>query len=327
MSEPSTSLDQEETSVFAAPQGDYQSYLRRSDPQEWFATAQLYSDLRFQGEANKLPRFNSCRTASFFVRHIETQELRIRTNACRLRWCPLCAKSKSRYQKKAVAHWCQTRTALKLLTLTLKHSSAPLAHQLKHLYRCFKLFRKDRIIRRTIRGAIWFTQVKLAKSDGLWHPHVHMIIDSEFIPQNKLVAIWSRITRTSKIIDIRAVLRPRFAVHYVGRYAARPAILADLPRSRRVELAIALHGIRLAGTWGTAHEIKLTAPPVKDKDNWEPLGSWHAITSQILTSDVAKTIFGSWQTKAIYTGEPLEPELIPLWNRTRASPEFEPISS
>ena len=325
MSEPGTSLDPRETSVSTPPPTRYQDYLRRSDPNEWFATAQLYSDLRFQGESNKLPRFDSCRSHSFFVRHLETQELRVRTNACRLRWCPLCAKSKSRYQKLAVMQWCKTRKGLKLLTLTLRHSKAPLSHQLKHLYRCFKVFRKHRYITRSIRGAIWFTQVKLAKSDDLWHPHIHMIIDSPFLPQKRLVKIWSRITRTSKIVDLRAIKTPKYAVQYVGRYAARPAQLAVLPRARRVELAMALHGIRLAGTWGTAHQIKLTPPPVKDTENWEPLGSWLAVTSAIATSYVAKTIFESWQNGTSYMGEPLEPELVKLWARLRASPEFEPI--
>lgn len=315
-----SSLDHKETTVFADPQTDYQTYLARKDPEEWFATAQLYVDLKYQGEANHLEKFYSCRTVSFFVRHQDTNVLRIRTNACRLRWCPLCAGSKSRYQKLAVLDWCKTRANLKLLTLTLRHTPAPLTHQLKHLYRCFALFRKDKIIRKAIRGAIWFTQVKLAKDGNMWHPHVHMIIDSEFIPQTTLVQIWSRITRTSKIVDIRAIKTPRFAVNYVGRYAARPAKLAVLTRSRRVELALSLRGRRLAGTWGTAHQIRLTPQPIDDKDKWQPLGTWHYVTSTLQTNPTSKTIFQAWQTGNIYTGPPVEPELQEIWNRTREPP-------
>ncbi|MBA7648752.1 hypothetical protein ES703_56540 [subsurface metagenome] len=320
-------LDPEETSVSDPTPTVYQTYLTRKNPQEWSATYNLYSDLKFQGESDHVQRFLNCRTTSFFVRHNQTGRVHVHTNACRLRWCPLCANAKAKYQKMAVLDWCNTRRNLKLLTLTLKHSPAPLEHQLTHLYRCFTAFRKDRIIRNTIRGAIWFTQIKLAKSDSLWHPHVHLIIDSDFIPQATLVAIWNRITKTSKIVDIRAIKTPRIAVAYVGRYAARPAQLAVLTPGKRAELALALRSKRLAGTWGTAREIKLTAPPITDKHHWQPLGTWETIINTKATNDESRRIFEAWQTGNIYTGLPVEPELQRIWTRAHILDEPEPLAT
>ncbi len=313
MSTVPTSLDKEETSVSGPPAQTYRGYLTIKSQKEWWATEELYHDLKFQGEANHVQDLYYCRSTAFFVRHIETHELRIRSNACHLRWCPLCAASKSSHQKKAVMVWARTCSGLKLMTLTLKHTAAPLTHQIKNLYRCFALFRKDKAIAKLIRGAVWFIQIKLSEKDNRWHPHVHLIIDSDYIPHNQLVTIWRRITITSKIVDIRAVWNPAYAAAYVGRYAARPASLNLLRREERVELALALRGRRLAGTWGTARVVKLTAPKRTDKADWHPLGTWEAIMANKSTDPVSRAIFDAWRSGKPYSGEPADENLEALW--------------
>jgi hypothetical protein len=216
--------------------------------------------------------------------------------------------------------WACSRSGLKLITLTLKHSKAPLLHQLNNLYRCVALFRKDKQIKDLIRGAIWFTQVKKSLTDNLWHPHVHLIIDSDYIPHRLLLDIWQRITITSKIVDIRAVWNPKSAAQYVGRYAARPAALSLLCRADRVELALALRGRRLAGTWGTAKMVKLTPPKRNDRLSWRPLGTWAQIVAGERPSLTSKAIFDAWRSGEPYSGNAQDPNLETLW----FPPEKEP---
>ncbi len=313
-------LDREETSVSDPRTQTYQRYLTIKNPNEWSATEDLYHDLKWQGEANHIHDLYYCRTSAFFVRHIETGQVRIRSNACHLRWCPLCSASKSAYQKKAVMAWACSRSGLKLMTLTLKHSPAVLTHQIKNLYRCFALFRKDKTIKSLIRGAVWFIQIKLSTRDNQWHPHVHMIIDSDYIPHTDLVRIWRRITITSKIVDIRAIWNPKFAASYVGRYAARPAALTLLRRAERVELALALRGRRLAGTWGSARVVKLTKPKRDDRADWLPLGTWDEIYGVKSTDPVAASIFEAWRNGEPYSGDPADKNLEVLWFPPKKQP-------
>ncbi len=296
-------LDQEETSVRNQPESNYQAWRRRSCEPEWIATEQLYHDYYGTDRTSKYTAFLECRTAAFFVRHWETHELRIKSNACRARWCPICGTAKSSYLARVVLDWCSQLKNIKLLTFTIKHSNAPLEHQIKHLYASFRKIRQEKTFRRTVRGGIWMFQIKRSRSDNLWHPHIHCIIDSDYLPHSWLSKIWSRITKTSKIVDIRSIRKPKFAAHYVSRYAVRPANLADLQPAQRLQLMLALHSKRLAGTWGTARVVKLTEPPRSDSKDWQSIGSWTEIVKQINDNDVARAIWMAYINGQIYTGE------------------------
>ena len=308
-----TSLDSEETTVSPAPADTYQRHLKSLDPEEYHATYQLYSDLKYAESRNYLEKFSRCRTTSFFIRNTRTGKVRVRTNACRLRWCPLCGRNKSKSQAIATREWAQKAQNLKLLTLTLRHSRAGLSHQIKHLYKSFQAFRKHPKIAKTFIGAVWFFQIKTSTSDNLWHPHIHAVIDSPYISQHLLSRIWLKITKTSTIVDIRAVYDFRIALKYIARYAARPTQLKTLTRPQRTELFTALHGRRMAGTWGSAHAISLSPKAEKDVKGWEPLGSWESIKDTHGTSPIAREIWRAYTAGVPYHGPALQPHLAKLW--------------
>ena len=295
----STSLDPEETTISRTPGTDYQSWRKRYCDQEWAATSEMYRNAGLTVGKGTWERFKSCRTTAFFVRNIHTSDLRIKSNACRARWCPICSNAKSKYLARVVLDWCTKVKNLKLITFTLKHSNAPLDHQIKHLYRCFRLMRQNKRFSRNVKGGIWFFQVKQAKSDGQWHPHIHAIIESQYISQHWLAKTWLAITGTSKIVDIRAIRTAKFAADYVSRYAVRPAKLATLSLRSSLELLTALHGRRLCGTWGSARCVKLSEKSTIDGKDWEPLGTWSEIIANINKNDIAKSIW-----KAYCKGEP-----------------------
>jgi hypothetical protein len=120
----------------------------------------------------------------------------------------------------ALLEWLPTVTAPKFITLTLKHSPAPLSHQISTLYGCFRKLRKTKLLTKTVRGGIWFFQVKQSAADYLWHPHLHIVVDSPYIPKHQLSRAWLSITKTSQIVDIRQITnryqvdKPRQLGHY-----------------------------------------------------------------------------------------------------------------
>ncbi|GAI83629.1 unnamed protein product, partial [marine sediment metagenome] len=125
-----------------------------------------------------------------------------------------------------------------------------------------------------IRGGIWFFQIKWSKKTDGWHPHIHALLDSDFIPQAQIRARWYKLTQGSDIVDIRACWSPESAANHVARYATRPGTLSSVPPPHRLSLLQTLHGRRIVGAWGTALKVPLAPPKATDKDEWRFLGSW-----------------------------------------------------
>jgi hypothetical protein len=186
------------------------------------------------------------------------------------------------------------------MTLTIRHSSAPLSHQITSLYHAFQKLRKLRDFKDLVFGGVWFFQIHVGKSDGLWHPHLHCLIDGLYIPQRLLSDLWKSCTSGSSVVDIRAVKDEKKIAEYVARYSARPSFLSLLNDDNAVELVQALHGRRLCGKWGCAKDVLLGQPKCVDRDKWHNVGSFTFVMNLADTDDRAKRIVNAWKT-----GEPL----------------------
>jgi hypothetical protein len=273
----SSLLDNKETTGRFASIATYGDVLRESCYAEYSAARQVYSFLDDREDAPK-PRFlDGCRSVAWFCRHVTTGEVRVVSNACHLRWCPLCSEAKRNYITHSVESWLSQESHPKFLTLTLKHSKAPLTHQIDHLYKCFRYLRKRSYFKRLVTGGVWFFQVKISKTDGLWHPHLHCLIGGLYVPLGWLKRAWLSTTYSSMQVDIRPVRDPHLASCEVARYAATPCKLVGLPFSCQVELVKSMHGRRLCGSWGTAKVVSLRPQRVTDKYLWENIGSWFSV--------------------------------------------------
>jgi len=270
---------------------------RLMDTEEYEKAELLYGWLADIGEKDQTANLAECRNRAWFVRNRFTNAVRVVSNQCRLRWCPLCQRAKSRFMSRTVSDWLRTLDRPKFLTLTLKHSDAPLDFQIRELYKFFLRFRKLRDIKKSLRGGVWFFQIHRSKKDDQWHPHIHCLIDSDYIAKEELSRLWLRTTLTSRIIDIRKVKDLDKAAEYVSRDAAKPARLASMTPDQMFELFFAMKGRRICGTWGTAKKIELTAKPVSDKTEWINIGSWSMVVGLRSEHPAAEQIIKSWITK------------------------------
>lgn len=311
MLEPSSVHAVETTAEFTdAP--TYQSYLVRRAPEEWDIARVAYEGFGTIRLKAYLPMIDACRTFSWFSRNLITGEVTLFNNSCRLRWCPLCSRAKSYFITESVTEWIRQAEKPKFLTLTIKHSADPLHKQIDHLYDSFRKLRKIKRFSSRIRGGCWFFQVKRS-SDGLsWHPHLHCLLDCEFIPQAYIKKCWEGITQTSSIVDIRPVWNPAKTAEYVARYTGRPAVLSKFSYSDQLDIMDTLHGRRICGTWGTASGISFKPPRISDKSEWEHVGTWSQVVGQLMTSTDARCILRAWKLN-----ERLEEgiSLIPLTHR------------
>ena len=124
------------------------------------------------------------------------------------------------------------------------------------------------------------------------------------MPKKELSARWEKITNGSKIVDLKLVRDPDETAQYVARYSARPAQLKQYPLELRVEIYIAMHRRRLAGTWGTAKGVSLSPPTSVESDKYEKVGTWNTITCLEHDVDDAKSILDAWRNH-----KPLEPSI------------------
>ncbi len=244
---------------------------------------------------SKADLLDGCRSNAWFTRHIATGEIRVASNACHLRWCPVCAESRRNYIGHSVSEWIQKLKYPKLMTLTLKHNDVPLWHQVDQLYKNFMQLRKLKDFSDIVTGGVWFFQIKLSKNDGKWHPHIHCVVDGKYMPRTLLRRMWVQITTDSTIVDIRSVKDPEGCSHEVARYAAKPGPLNGLDLTHAVELVSVMHGRRICGTWGVGREVSLRPSKFTDKDKWQSVGSWSMVMSSRKTDPISNAIFHAWQ--------------------------------
>lgn len=183
----------------------------------------------------------------------------------------------------------------KFVTLTKHHNKAPLEHQIDNLYKQFQQLRKQPLIKKSCRGGVWFFQITRSKADGLWHPHLHLLIEADYIPQRELSRLWAKITHTSKIVDIRAVRNPQKTAIYVSRYSSRPTQLAYLTPGCALEVIESLHGRRIVGTWGTARGLPMVPKPTGKKEDWQYLAAFENVNRLKTVSDRFARIWHAWR--------------------------------
>lgn len=286
-----------ETTAQFDPIPSYGESLRHSCYPAYLAAERVYSQLDEGKDRQRTWRLRYCRGMAWFYRHIETGEVRVGSNACHLRWCPVCSQSRRNYIAHSVAEWLGIASHPKFLTLTLKHTEAPLDFQVQQLYSFFRELRRRKEFKRCVTGGIWFFQIKKSKTDNLWHPHLHCIITGFYLQQRKLSQMWSQITYGSHIVDIRSIRDPQAAANDAARYAASPGSLVDLSHSDGCELVEAMNGRRICGTWGTGRVVSLRPAKQTDKDKWENIGSWDIILNTRESDPNARTILNAWKDK------------------------------
>lgn len=293
-----TQVHSKETSIPPQSGGSYQTYLKGRDPNAWDRVAALYAILDIQDEKRRLATLTDCRTMAWFARNRHDGHVTVMSNACHLRWCPLCSRSTRIRVQCNTLEFVRSLDRPKFLTLTIKHTEDPLKEQLSHLYKCFSQLRKRPVFATAARGGIFFFQVKLNKSATEWHPHLHVVLDSDYIAHKQLSAAWAKITKGSMVVDIREIKDPEKAADYVARYAATPADITTMPQQKALDLMRALSGRRLCGTWGTAAGLHLLKPEKPIADDWINVGSWTQVCYDYDKDPAARAIFKAWKTQA-----------------------------
>jgi hypothetical protein len=180
-----------------------------------------------------------------------------------------------------VTHAVQHVGDARLLTLTLAASADPLREQLDRLKDCFRRLRRRKQWKRHVLGGIAVVEVTWSARSQAWHPHLHIVLDGSYWAQAAIANEWERVTGDSRICDIRRVPDRRALVRYVAKYVSKSQTPGSLPDRRMVEWCHAIHGLRMAQTFGCLHGLQI------DADKSDQHGACEEIASVSLLADRA----------------------------------------
>lgn len=172
----------------------------------------------------KRQRIEACGRNAWVEYSPSHHKVRVVGNFCGSRLCPACRAKRAR----DIARRLEMLTgqadgfALKLITLTMKHSSDTLLEQMKKLRAWFRRLRSRPLWKNNVTVGVAIAEVSRNEETGHWHPHLHIIALANFISVERLRQQWWRITRNSRIVDIRVVRGTSAVGRYVTSYLTKP---------------------------------------------------------------------------------------------------------
>ena len=216
------------------------------------------------------------------MRRCEGGETSLTMMRCRDRLCPLCAKTVARKTAARVSAVIRPWDQCRHLTLTLAATTDPLGQQIDKLLSSFRRLRQRSFWATEVRGGIGTIEVTFNQATQQWHPHLHLLLDGNYLPHGMISSEWSMVTGGSFIVHITAVHSKDDAGRYISKYVTKPSTMGNLPHPRLCELASAMSGRRQLITFGKAHNSGLpVADPKPSSNGVRYLLSVHAIVRAV----------------------------------------------
>lgn len=175
---------------------------------------------------------------------------------CSNRWCPECSYIRTRLIRHRLTWLLQSHQppsgyGYKMLTLTIR-SSNDLSAMIDKLLKSFRRLRQRRWFSYYCRGGA--TVVEVTHTEQGWHAHIHAVIESRYIPWEKLRYEWEDITGSTGVYIQR--IPTKALVGYVTKYLTK----TSLPESLHDLASDALRKRRLFQPFGCFVAIYKTPP-------------------------------------------------------------------
>ncbi|MBA7712749.1 hypothetical protein ES703_121738 [subsurface metagenome] len=220
-------------------------------------------------------RFRSCGDVCWVEHDVDNDRYYLAAETCKLRICPACRKRIQHRTSSRVLEYYDAHPNLKwqFITLTLKHTDANLSSQLDRLTASFRKLRQRSLWKSAVPGGYAVIEVTFhaagtfnpsgrMRESAEWHPHLHVLVQTEWINWSDLRKAWLSVTGDSNNIDCQHVNSARSAAHYVAKYIGKPPNLdfsAHLPEAK--EWYDALLHRRLLIPFGPQAERERQPPP------------------------------------------------------------------
>lgn len=190
-----------------------------------------------------------------------TGSISLQGSLCKDRLCPHCAGIRGAEATAAIAALVKSMNAPKHITLTMPMGEEPLRERCELLAIAWKRLRQTHLWKRSVLGGVYAVEVTRGAADTHWHVHLHVLVDSCFIPQAELSSVWERCSGGGIRVWIEAVHDRQEQAAYVAGYVCKPDKLPEWERDQIAEFATAMHGRRVLHTFGSLHGQKADPKP------------------------------------------------------------------
>jgi hypothetical protein len=227
--------------------------------------AQIWNSFtRCNVTARRTDRFANCGSGLWLQKNEDATELHLSCNKCHDRWCIPCQNERAALIREKIAQHLSNRH-VRMMTLTLRASQTPLRDQIARLYRSLTNFRRRESWKAHVTGGCAFLEAKIGEQSGLWHVHLHLLLEGSFWDQREISHEWHCVTGDSSIVHIGRRGDRESMAHYVTKYVTKPADSSVYAVNAMLdELMIAMRGVRLALPFGTWRHLRLSEKPKCD---------------------------------------------------------------
>jgi len=200
--------------------------------------------------ANKL---TACCRGAVATQDTATGQISLEAARCNSRICPRCAAIRARELRECVESAVALIDAPAMITLTLASSDDPLAEQIDRIKHHARQMRRRKAWKLHVAGGIEVLEITYNARRNQWHPHLHILADMRYWKQASLSREWHAVTGDSRICDVRRLSSKKQIAAYVTKYVSKGTDADSLPGRAIAEWALAIHGVRVAQTFGSLH--------------------------------------------------------------------------
>lgn len=197
----------------------------------------------------RIERWDDCGRFATVERSIDRPgQYRVACSRCRDRFCPTCGQERSRVIAANVVQRVEKKPH-RFITLTVRHGTEDLKVLLTKLLDGFKKLRRSSVWRSAVAGGCAFLEVK--KVNG-WHPHLHLIVQGNWMDHKEVSKTWLQCTGDSSIVDIKLIREVEKTAAYVTKYASKPLDRSvTFNQKDLIEAMVVLKGVKLLTTFGS----------------------------------------------------------------------------
>jgi hypothetical protein len=138
----------------------------------------LRDRLRSEGELELLEKISLCQKP-LVLKCLSCGHRKEVIQRCKKRWCPCCARSISAQRSRELLFITERMRWKLFVTLTMRHDSEPSVSEVRKLVKCFGKFRRRKLWTCRTQGGV--VTVEITGSSGNWHPHLHGVIDCQWL--------------------------------------------------------------------------------------------------------------------------------------------------
>lgn len=233
---------------------------------------------------SRLDAWDECGARAWVLRSKDHDDrYKVASTTCRDRFCVPCADDRSAKIGRRVRDRIPS-SGISFLTLTLADNDVPLSELLDKLIRSFRRLRQWDRWKADVKGGVAFIEIKWNAKSDRWHPHIHAIMEADFLPQSLISAEWHRITKTSFVVDIRRPKNSETVIRYVTKYGSKPLNHSFVADADRLDEAIrSLKGRHMCTAFGTWREWALHDDD--EHEQWEPVDTLENLIARASRGD------------------------------------------